>query len=125
MSNRIGERYSVTVFGQSHAPSIGCVIEGIPAGFSPDWDAVRALMARRAPNGGALSTARKETDMPEILSGLNERGETCGAPLAMRIVNGDHRSQDYDRLRDVPRPGHADYTACVKYHGANDIRGGG
>jgi len=125
VSNRIGERYSVLVFGQSHAPSIGCVIEGLPAGFKPDMDRVLSFMARRAPNGGALSTARKEADIPEILSGLNERGETCGAPLCMRIVNGDHRSKDYDALRDVPRPGHADYTAHVKYRGANDIRGGG
>lgn len=124
MSNIIGDRYRVMVFGQSHAPSIGAVIEGLPAGFAPDWDAVQAFMARRAPGGG-LSTARREADLPEILSGLNERGETCGAPLAMRIVNADARSQDYDKLRDVPRPGHADYPACVKFGGANDIRGGG
>ena len=125
MSNRIGNAYSLLVFGQSHAPSIGGVIEGIPAGFVPDWTRLQAFMARRAPNGGALSTARKESDIPEILSGLNECGETCGAPLAFRIVNGDTRSQDYERLRDNPRPGHADYPAYVRYLGANDIRGGG
>ena len=124
MSNLIGNHYRVMVFGQSHAPSIGAVIEGLPAGFSPDWDAVRAFMARRAP-GGRLATSRREADLPEILSGLNERGETCGAPLAMRIVNGDTKSQDYAKLRDVPRPGHADYPAYVKFGGANDIRGGG
>ena len=125
MSNLIGNRFRVLIYGQSHAPSIGAVIEGLPAGFAPDWDAVRAFMARRAPGGNAMSTARKEADLPEILSGLNERGETCGAPLAMRIVNGDARSQDYAKLRDVPRPGHADYPAYVKFGGANDIRGGG
>ena len=113
------------IYGQSHAPSIGAVIEGLPAGFAPDWDAVNAFMARRAPGKNGLSTARREADMPQILSGLNERGETCGAPLAMRIENGDARSQDYARLRDVPRPGHADYSAAVKFGGANDIRGGG
>ena len=125
MSNLIGNRFRVLIYGQSHAPSIGAVIEGLPAGFAPDWDAVRAFMARRVPGGNAMSTARKEADLPEILSGLNERGETCGAPLAMRIVNGDARSQDYAKLRDVPRPGHADYPAYVKFGGANDIRGGG
>ena len=125
MSNMIGNRFRVLIYGQSHAPSIGAVIEGLPAGFTPDWDAVRAFMARRAPGGNALSTARKEADLPEILSGLNERGETCGAPLAMRIVNGDARSQDYEKLRDIPRPGHADYPAYVKFGGTNDIRGGG
>lgn len=125
MSNLIGNRFRVLIYGQSHAPSIGAVIEGLPAGFRPDWDAVQAFMARRAPGGNAMSTARKEADLPELLSGLNERGETCGAPLAMRIVNGNSRSQDYDKLRDVPRPGHADYPAYVKFGGANDIRGGG
>lgn len=125
MSNILGNKLQVMLYGQSHAPSIGAVIEGLPAGFTPDWECVRAFMARRAPGGNALSTARKESDLPEILSGLNERGETCGAPLAMRIVNGDPRSQDYEKLRDVPRPGHADYTAAVKFFGANDIRGGG
>ncbi len=125
MSNSIGNRFRVLIYGQSHAPAIGAVIEGLPAGFKPDWDRVNAFMARRAPGNSAMSTARKEADLPEILSGLNERGETCGAPLAMRIVNGDHRSQDYEKLRDVPRPGHADYPAAVKFDGHNDIRGGG
>ena len=125
MSNLLGETFRVLVYGQSHAPSIGCVIEGLPAGFTPDWDAVNAFMARRAPGSTALGTARKEADLPEVLAGLNEFGSTCGAPLAMRVVNGDHHSKDYSKLRDIPRPGHADYTAAVKYAGANDIRGGG
>ena len=124
MSNTLGHNYRVQVFGQSHSPMIGAVIEGIPAGVVPDMDFISAFMARRAP-GGALSTARKEADAPQIVSGLNERGETCGAPLCMLIQNTDARSRDYDRLRDVPRPGHADYTAAVKFSGHNDIRGGG
>lgn len=124
MSNTLGERCRLTIFGQSHSPMIGGVIEGLPAGITPDMAFIRAFMARRAP-GGALSTARKEADEPEIVSGLNEWGRTCGAPLAFLIRNGDHRSRDYAQLRDMPRPGHADYTAWVKFGGENDIRGGG
>ena len=124
MSNVLGEKYRLTIFGQSHSPMIGGVIEGLPAGVAPDMDFIRAFMARRAP-GGALSTARKETDAPEIVSGLNEWGRTCGAPLAFLIKNADHHSKDYSNLREVPRPGHADFTAAVKYGGENDIRGGG
>ena len=124
MSNTLGERYRVQVFGQSHSPMIGAVIEGIPAGVVPDMDFISAFMARRAP-GGALSTARKEADAPQIVSGLNDKGATCGAPLCILIHNTDARSRDYDRLRDIPRPGHADYTAAVKFSGHNDIRGGG
>lgn len=125
MSNTLGSKYRVTVFGQSHSPMIGAVIEGIPAGIAPDMQAISAFMARRAPGGGDLATPRKEADAPRILSGLNERGETCGAPLAIAIENADPRSRDYDALREVPRPGHADYTAAVKFSGYNDIRGGG
>lgn len=124
MSNRLGENYRLLVFGQSHSPMLGGVIEGLPAGVAPDMDFIQAFMARRAP-GGKLSTARKETDIPEIVSGLNEWGRTCGAPLTFLIRNSDQRSKDYSNLRDVPRPGHADYTASVKFSGENDIRGGG
>ena len=124
MSNLLGDSCRLMVFGQSHSPMIGGVIEGLPAGVAPDMDFIRGFMARRAP-GGALSTARREADVPEIVSGLNEWGRTCGAPLTFLIKNADHHSQDYSNLRDVPRPGHADYTAAVKFHGENDIRGGG
>ena len=124
MSNRLGNRYSVQVFGQSHSPMIGCVIEGLPAGIAPDMAFIEAFMARRAP-GGALSTKRKEADLPRVVSGLNEDGRTCGAPLTVLIENGDARSRDYAKLKDLPRPGHADYPAWVKYGGENDIRGGG
>lgn len=125
MSNRIGDRISATVFGQSHAPGIGVVIEGLPAGFAIDWDAVQKVLDRRAPGRSRLATARREADTPRILSGLNEQGQTCGAPLCAVIENQDARSHDYDKLRETPRPGHADYPASVRAHGANDLRGGG
>ena len=124
MSNSLGDKYRLTIFGQSHSEMIGGVIEGVPAGVAPDMEFIRAFMARRAP-GGALSTTRKEADVPRIIAGLNEFGNTCGAPLAFVIENTNQRSGDYADLRDVPRPGHADYTASVKYAGQNDIRGGG
>ena len=124
MSNVLGEHCRLTIFGQSHAPTIGGVIEGLPAGIAPDMAFIAAFMARRAP-GGALSTSRREADAVEIIAGLNEWGRTCGAPLAFLIRNGDQHSRDYASLRDVPRPGHADYTAAVKFGGENDIRGGG
>ncbi|MDE7242585.1 MAG: chorismate synthase [Oscillospiraceae bacterium] len=122
--NTLGNKLRVTVFGQSHAPAIGCVIEGLPAGFAPDMEKVSAFMARRAPGQNAWSTTRKESDIPEILSGLVE-GVTCGAPLAMRIVNSNQHSKDYSGLKRTPRPSHADYTALVKYGNSYDIRGGG
>ena len=125
MSNLLGSKYRVQIFGQSHSPMIGCVIEGIPAGIVPDMSAISAFMARRAPGQSATATARREADAPQIVSGLNERGETCGAPLCALIANADQRSRDYDALRDVPRPGHADYTAAVKWGGHADMRGGG
>ncbi len=122
--NTLGNKLRVTVFGQSHAPAIGCVIEGLPAGFAPDMEKVSAFMARRAPGQNAWSTQRKESDTPEILSGLVD-GVTCGAPLAMRICNSNQHSKDYSGLKRTPRPSHADYTAMVKYGGSYDIRGGG
>ncbi|MBR6767334.1 MAG: chorismate synthase [Clostridia bacterium] len=124
MSNSIGNRYRLQIFGQSHSPMIGAVIEGIPAGIVPDMEYISAFMARRAP-GGAFSTKRKEADAPVIISGLNEKGKTCGAPLCITIQNTDQCSKDYDNLKDIPRPGHADFTAWTKFSGHNDIRGGG
>ena len=111
--NTLGNKLKVTVFGQSHAPAIGCVIDGLPAGFAPDMDRVTAFMARRAPGQNAWSTPRKESDTPEILSGLVD-GRTCGAPVAMVIHNGDQHSRDYSGLKRTPRPSHADYTAMAK-----------
>lgn len=122
--NTLGNKLKVTVFGQSHAPAIGCVIDGLPAGFAPDMERVAAFMARRAPGQNAWSTPRKESDTPEILSGLVD-GRTCGAPVAMVIHNGDQHSRDYSGLKRTPRPSHADYTAIIKYGENYDIRGGG
>ncbi len=124
MSNSFGSRYRFTIFGQSHAPSIGVTIEGLPAGFAPDIDALRAFLARRAPGNGSFSTTRKEADEPEFIAGLVD-GRTCGAPVTAVIPNTNTRSGDYDELRRVPRPGHADYAAYMKYGDARDVAGGG
>ncbi len=124
MGSTYGENIRMTVFGQSHAPAVGVTIEGIPAGETIDFDRLRAFLTRRAPGRSALSTARREADEPEFLSGLCGN-VTCGAPLTAIIRNGDTRSEDYEALRYVPRPGHADYTAFVKYGAARDIAGGG
>ena len=124
MSNTVGECYRFTIWGQSHAPAIGVTVEGLPAGFRPDMEALCAFLARRAPGNGPFSTPRKETDRPEILSGLAD-GAACGAPLTAVIRNNDTRSHDYEELRRVPRPGHADYPAYVKYGSSRDAAGGG
>ncbi len=125
MASTFGTALRVTIFGQSHSPAIGCVVEGLPAGFVPDMDMLRSFMARRAPGHNSWSTPRKEADAPRVLSGLNQAGETCGAPLAMVIENTNTRSKDYDRMLRVPRPGHADYTAQAKWRGHQDVPGGG
>lgn len=103
---------------------MGAVIDGIPAGTVIDTEALVRFMARRAPGSGPLSTPRRESDLPEIVSGTAD-GVCCGAPLCIIIKNTDARSADYERIRSVPRPSHADYPAYVKYGGHNDIRGGG
>lgn len=112
------------IFGQSHSEAIGVVIDGLPVGEEIDLEQVQQFMERRAPGRNAYSTPRKEGDVPRIVSGLFE-GKTCGAPVCAVIENTNTRSKDYDKLKDLPRPGHADYTAWVKYKGANDHRGGG
>ncbi len=125
MSNTIGNRLKVTIFGQSHAGAIGAVVEGLPAGMEIDWGGVSAFLRRRAPGQNPLQTARREADEFEVLSGLNAAGRTCGAPVAAMIRNADVRSADYGALQTVPRPGHADFAAYMKYGEARDIRGGG
>lgn len=124
MSNTIGDRYRFTIWGQSHAPAIGVTIEGLPAGFCPDMGRLQRFLARRAPGSSPFATPRKEADAPEILSGLAD-GVTCGAPLTAVIHNTNTRSGDYDELRRIPRPGHADYPAYVKYGSSRDVAGGG
>ena len=123
MSSVLGENFKVSLFGQSHGEAIGVVIDGFEAGFPLDTEKLQSFLDTRAP-GGALTTPRKEADRVEILSGVND-GVLCGAPLAAIIRNTNTRSSDYKELLDVPRPGHADYTAQIKYDGAQDIRGGG
>ena len=113
-----------TIFGESHGPAIGVTLTGVPAGLELDWAEISREMARRAPGKNAWSTARKEADQPEVLSGVFE-GRTTGAPLCAVIANTDTRSQDYSRTKDLVRPGHADYPAFVRYGGHNDYRGGG
>ena len=124
MSNTFGQHIRVTIFGESHGNGIGCIIDGLPAGISIDWEALRKEMARRAPGNSNLATPRKEKDAFEVLSGyFNDH--TTGTPLAMEIRNTSQHSSDYDILKDHMRPGHADYTGHVKYGGFNDYRGGG
>ena len=124
MSSEFGNLLKISVFGQSHGRAIGVVVDGLPAGEFIDLDELNEFLARRKPGKSPLSTTRKESDAPLFLSGL-ENGVTCGAPLCAVIENSDQHSSDYDALRDKPRPGHADYTAYVKWGGHADMRGGG
>ena len=124
MSSTYGERFRITIFGQSHSPAIGVTMEGIPAGVAIDMDRLQAFLSRRAPGSSPMATARKEADRPKFLSGLVDN-VTCGTPLTAIIDNTNTRSGDYANLRDCPRPGHADYPAQVKYGGHQDVAGGG
>ncbi len=124
MSSTYGENLKLSIFGQSHGAAIGMTLDGVPAGFSVDFDALQAFLDRRAPGQDDWSTPRKEADQAEFLSGIVD-GYTCGAPIAAVIRNSNTRSGDYEKLRDCPRPGHADFTAEVKYGGFQDVAGGG
>ena len=124
MSSEFGNILRVSVFGQSHGKAVGVVVDGLPAGEAIDLEELQRFLDRRRPGTGPLSTARKETDVPEFLSGL-EGGKTCGAPLCAVIKNADQHSKDYGELADKPRPGHADFTAWAKWGGRADMRGGG
>lgn len=124
MSSSYGKNLTVTIFGQSHSAAIGVTMDGFPAGFPVDMEALGRFLARRAPGGGPLATPRKEADAPEFLCGL-VNNITCGAPLTAVIRNTNVRPQDYAALQSVPRPGHADYTANVRYGGHQDASGGG
>lgn len=124
MSSVIGDKVKLSIFGESHGEAIGCVIDGLPAGIKIDMNAVYKDMQRRAPGKDKTATPRLEKDIPHILSGMLDN-VTTGAPLAMVIENTNTKSGDYSNLMTVPRPGHSDYPAYVKYGGNNDIRGGG
>ena len=113
-----------SIFGESHGPAIGVVLEGVPAGLDLDLDAIRFDLSRRAPGRNAMSTQRREADEPKILSGVFD-GRTTGAPLCAIIENTDVRSGDYALTKNLARPGHADYAAFMRYGGCHDYRGGG
>ena len=124
MSSTYGEQLKLSIFGQSHGPAIGMTLDGIPAGLPVDLDKLQQFLNRRAPGQHDYATPRKEEDSPELLSGIVD-GFTCGAPISAIIRNNNTRSGDYNNLKDCPRPGHADYTAQVKYGGYQDVAGGG
>ena len=119
MSSTYGDNLKLSIFGQSHGAGIGMILDGIPAGLPVDLDVLQAFLNRRAPGQNVWSTPRKEEDRPEFLSGILD-GFTCGAPIAAVIRNKNTRSGDYNNLKDCPRPGHADYTAQIKYGGFQD-----
>jgi chorismate synthase len=119
-----GRCLRLTIFGESHGESVGIVLDGLPPGLALDMDLISQEMDRRAPGRSWTSTARREPDQVLIQSGLY-RGRTTGTPLCGQIKNTDIRSSDYEALRGVARPGHADWTGHVKYGGYQDPRGGG
>lgn len=123
LKNRIGNVFSLTSFGESHGPAIGGIVDGMPAGVKIDFEQVRLEMARRAPGQGGATSARQETDEVEFLSGIMD-GVTLGTPIGFIIRNRDQRPADYDHLKNVYRPSHADFTYQAKY-GIRDHRGGG
>ena len=124
MSSTWGEKVKISVFGESHGKAIGVVIDGLPAGFKVDNDKILTQMARRAPGKDKTATPRKESDLPDVMSGMLDN-VTTGAPLCAIINNTNTKSADYSNLLACPRPGHSDYTAYEKYKSFNDIRGGG
>lgn len=124
MSSTYGDSLKLSIFGQSHGPAIGMTLDGIPAGLPIDEQKLQLFLDRRAPGQDPYSTSRKEADQPEFLAGILN-GHTTGAPIAAIIHNTNTRSGDYRELKDCPRPGHADYTAQVKYGGYQDAAGGG
>ena len=123
LKNRIGNVFSLTSFGESHGPAIGGIVDGMPAGVKIDFEQVRLEMARRSPGQGGATSARQETDEVEFLSGIMD-GVTLGTPIGFIIRNRDQRPADYDHLKNVYRPSHADFTYQAKY-GIRDHRGGG
>lgn len=121
---RIGDNMKHMIFGESHGPAIGVTLMDVPSGIAFDEELIKRELARRATGKNALSTARKEKDQVEVLSGVFD-GKTTGTPLTMVIRNGDQHSKDYSAIRDLARPGHGDYTGFLRYEGCNDYRGGG
>ena len=124
MSGMWGNKIKISIFGESHGNAIGINIDGLPSGLELNLEDIAYEMRRRAPGKSPLSTARSEEDIPEILSGYFN-GKTTGTPLCAIIRNTNTRSKDYSLLKDVMRPGHADYSGNIRYNGFNDYRGGG
>ncbi|MBD3227978.1 MAG: chorismate synthase [Candidatus Lokiarchaeota archaeon] len=122
--NIFGTIFKIVSFGESHGKCVGCVIDGCPAGLKILKEDIQIELDKRKPGKGKYSTTRKEKDEVEILSGIFN-GYTTGAPICMLVWNKDVDSSKYEKLKDIPRPGHADYTARIKYGGYNDYRGGG
>ena len=121
--NTFGNIFRLTTFGESHGEAVGGVIDGMPAGIAVDMDFIQSELARRRPGQSRLTTARKEEDRVEILSGVFE-GRTTGCPIGFMVRNTNQHSSDYENMRHVFRPSHADYTYTTKY-GIRDHRGGG
>ena len=124
MSSTYGKNLKISIFGQSHSEAIGVTIDGLPAGFPIDMEALSAFLRRRAPGQSPLSTPRQEKDTPKFLCGLLDN-VTCGAPLTAIIENQNQDSSAYAQMQNKPRPAHADFTAHEKYKGFEDVRGGG
>lgn len=124
MSSTWKNKIEITIFGESHGKAIGVVLGNLPSGIKLDMEEVAKEMKRRAPGQNKMSTARKEADKVEIMSGIQD-DITTGAPLCAIIYNSDQHSKDYSLLKEKMRPGHSDYPAFVKYQGFNDVRGGG
>ncbi|QCT93719.1 chorismate synthase [Caminibacter mediatlanticus TB-2] len=123
MFNSFGEIFRFTTFGESHGRAIGVVVDGVPAGIEFDEEFLKNELARRKPGKNRFSTQRKEDDLPEVLSGIFE-GKTTGTPIGVVIFNKDQKSKDYSNIKDIFRPGHADFTYFHKYS-IRDYRGGG
>ncbi len=123
MSNTFGKHITVTLFGESHGPAIGAVIDGLPAGIPVDEAFILKQMQKRKASG-SISTSRREDDLPQFLSGIRN-GYTEGTPVSLIIPNNNVNRKDYDNIALVPRPSHADYTGHIKYSGFEDASGGG
>ena len=124
MGSTYGRQIKVSIFGESHGAAIGVVVDGLPAGLPVNEESINAFLQRRAPGQSKMTTPRKEKDKPIFLSGVKD-GFSCGTPLAAIIENENTRSVDYDNLKEVPRPGHGDFTGMVKYGAFADLAGGG
>jgi len=123
MSSSFGRLFTVTTWGESHGPAVGVVVDGVPAGLPLDMELVQKDLDRRRPGQSSITTQRSEADTAVLLSGVFE-GRTTGTPIAILAWNQDAKSKDYDALKDVFRPGHADFTYAQKY-GHRDHRGSG